>query len=124
MVADLLVNCTGFERCTVAASPLLASLARAGIIRPDPTGLDIDVDEHAATVGAGNDDQRSLYALGPLTAGRLHPDTLTVDCGRRLHHGEPVPGLSRAGAVASSLRPWPFVFAETVRQAYRAVLDL
>jgi uncharacterized NAD(P)/FAD-binding protein YdhS len=55
----------------------------------------------------------------------LNPDTLTVDdCGRLLHHGEPLPGLSLTGAVASSLRPGPFVFTETVRQAYRAVLEL
>ena len=55
----------------------------------------------------------------------LHPDALTVDdCGRLLHQGEPMPGLSLTGAVASSLRPGPFVFVETVRQAYRAVLEL
>ena len=51
--------------------------------------------------------------------------TLTVDdCGRLLSHGEALCGLSVVGAIASSLRPGPFTFAETVRQTYRAVLDI
>lgn len=60
-------------------------------------------------------------------AGLLGLDaaTLTVDdCGRLLSAGESVRGLSVVGAIASSLRPGPFTFAETVRQVYRAVLDI
>lgn len=55
----------------------------------------------------------------------FHPDVLSIDdCGRLLAHGSPLRGLSATGAAASSIRPGPFVFAETVRQAYRAVLDI
>ncbi|AOF92538.1 FAD/NAD(P)-binding protein [Sinorhizobium sp. RAC02] len=46
------------------------------------------------------------------------------DSGGLLVDGNPLPGLSLVGTAASSLRPGPFVFAETVRQAYRAVLDM
>lgn len=50
---------------------------------------------------------------------------LTVDeCGRLVSHDEVLCGLSVVGAIASSLRPGPFAFAETVRQGYRAVLDI
>ena len=46
------------------------------------------------------------------------------ECGHLLSGGAPLPGLSAIGAVASGLRPGPFTFAETVRQAYRGVLAL
>lgn len=65
----------------------------------------------------------SARALGALLG--LNPDMLTVaDCGGLIDRGKPVHGLSVIGAIASSLRPGPFVFAETVRQAYRAVLEI
>jgi uncharacterized NAD(P)/FAD-binding protein YdhS len=52
-------------------------------------------------------------------------DLLSVnDSGGLLVDGNPLLGLSLVGTAASSLRPGPFVFAETVRQAYRAVLDM
>ena len=59
-------------------------------------------------------------------AGMLGRDVATLsvdDCGRLLEHGAPLPGLSVVGAIASSLRPGPFVFSETVRQVYRSVLS-
>ena len=63
----------------------------------------------------------SARALAGLLA--CNADRLAIDDGGRLtHSGLPVPSLSVVGAVASSLRPGPFTFAETVRQAYRAVL--
>ncbi|QRI62231.1 FAD/NAD(P)-binding protein [Shinella sp. PSBB067] len=58
-------------------------------------------------------------------AGLLGCDVATLsvdDSGRLLRQGEPLRGLSVVGAVASGLRPGPFTFAETVRQAYRSVL--
>lgn len=63
----------------------------------------------------------SARALAGLLA--CNADRLAIDDGGWLtHRGLPVPALSVVGAVASSLRPGPFTFAETVRQAYRAVL--
>lgn len=58
-------------------------------------------------------------------AGLLGCDVATLsvdDCGHLLSHDAPLSGLSVVGAVASGLRPGPFTFAETVRQAYRSVL--
>lgn len=58
-------------------------------------------------------------------AGLLGYDAATLsidDCGRLLGNGEPLAGFSIVGAIASSLRPGPFSFAETVRQVYRSVL--
>lgn len=68
--ADLVVNCTGFERCTVEASPLLASLADRGIIRPAAHGLGIDTSENSTLLDADGTNNPRLYALGPLTVGR------------------------------------------------------
>ncbi len=64
----------------------------------------------------------SAHAL----AGMLGCDVAALsvdDCGHLLRHGEPLQGLSIVGAIASGLRPGPFVFAETVRQVYRSVLS-
>ena len=76
--------------------------------------------------GENTVDCRELPSARAL-AGLLGRDagTLTVDdCGRLLAHGEALCGLSVVGAIASSLRPGPFTFSETVRQAYRAVLEI
>jgi uncharacterized NAD(P)/FAD-binding protein YdhS len=73
--AAMVVNCTGFERCTVAASPLLSSLAAEGIVAPDPIGLGIAVDDNSAVPSSGE----RLYALGPLTAGRHFEITAVPD---------------------------------------------
>lgn len=59
-------------------------------------------------------------------AGMLGRDVSTLsgdDGGHLFDHGEPLQGLSVVGAIASSLQPGPFVFAETVRQVYRSVLS-
>lgn len=79
VTAGLVVNCTGFERCTTEASPFLASLARAGIVRPDPSGLGIEVDDNSAVLASREDIGDRLYALGPLTAGRHWEITAVPD---------------------------------------------
>ncbi len=73
--AAMVVNCTGFERCTVSASPLLSSLAAEGIVEPHPIGLGITVDDHSAVPAS----EGRLYALGPLTAGRHFEITAVPD---------------------------------------------
>ncbi|UDF28066.1 UNVERIFIED_ORG: FAD/NAD(P)-binding protein [Roseateles sp. XES5] len=77
VAAAMVVNCTGFDRCTVEASPLLSSLAAQGVLCADPRGLGIVVDEGSA-VPSGADRPR-LYALGPLTAGRHFEITAVPD---------------------------------------------
>ncbi|MGQ3214951.1 MAG: FAD/NAD(P)-binding protein [Shinella sp.] len=77
--ADLVVNCTGFDRCTVKASPLLTNLADRGLVRPHSTGLGIDVDESSAVFTGGGNNKTRLYAIGPLTAGRHWEITAVPD---------------------------------------------
>ncbi|AOF94060.1 FAD/NAD(P)-binding protein [Sinorhizobium sp. RAC02] len=76
---DLIVNCTGFDRCTVKASPLLTSLADHGLVRSDPAGLGIDVGENSAAFAVGGNSKSGLYAMGPLTAGRHWEITAVPD---------------------------------------------
>lgn len=76
---DLVVNCTGFDRCTVEASPLLESLADQGLVRPAPVGLGIDVDDNSAIAVACGAGKSSLYAIGPLTTGRYWEITAVPD---------------------------------------------
>ncbi len=79
VTADLVVNCTGLDRCTVSASPLLTSLAEKGLVRPDPRGLGIAVDDEDSVLAADETGNARLYALGPLTAGRHWEVTAVPD---------------------------------------------
>jgi len=63
---------------------------------------------------------RALAGLLGCDAALLSAD----DCGQLQNDGVPLRGLSAVGAIASSLRPGPFTFAETVRQIYRSVLSV
>lgn len=79
VASDMVVNCTGLDRCTMTASPLLANLASGGLVRPDPYGLGILVDDEAAVLAADGIGNARLYALGPLTAGRNFEVTAVPD---------------------------------------------
>jgi uncharacterized NAD(P)/FAD-binding protein YdhS len=79
LAAHLAVNCTGLDRCTVAASPLLASLAAHGLLQSDPHGLGILVDDRAAVRAGEGTGRARLYALGPLTAGHSWEITAVPD---------------------------------------------
>lgn len=79
LAAHLVVNCTGLDRCTVAASPLLTSLAERGLVRPDPHGLGILVNDAAAVLAGDGARTAGLYALGPLTAGHSWEITAVPD---------------------------------------------
>lgn len=77
--AAMVVNCTGLDRCMVEASPLLASLAARGMLRSDPHGLGIAVDDRSAVLPATGESDGCLYALGSLTAGRHWEITAVPD---------------------------------------------
>ncbi|WP_411037161.1 FAD/NAD(P)-binding protein [Shinella sp. BYT-45] len=79
ITAGMVVNCTGFERCTVNASPLLSSLAAQGILRSDPLGLGVAVGDDSAVLPSDGESSGRLYALGPLTAGRHWEITAVPD---------------------------------------------
>ena len=67
---DLVVNCTGpcgdIDR---VAPPLLVTMRRHGLLRPDPLHLSIDTDRHGRVIGAGGAPVQGLYAVGPLRRG-------------------------------------------------------
>lgn len=69
-LVDTVVNCTG-GRTVLAqdAGTLAARLAAAGLLRPDPCGLGIDVDRRCRVLGANGLATPALYALGPMTQG-------------------------------------------------------
>ena len=59
-------NCTG-PLGTIARTrdPLLRRMLEEGLVRPDPLGIALDVDERSRVAGADR-----VWALGPLTKGR------------------------------------------------------
>ncbi|CAO3428473.1 FAD/NAD(P)-binding protein [Azospirillum endophyticum] len=69
---DALVNCTGAGHgASFGRNPLLAALAAQGLIRPDPLGLGVDVDERHRARDAGGRPASNLFVVGPPTRGSL-----------------------------------------------------
>ena len=67
-----IVNCTGPQtNLARAGDPLLDSLLAAGLIRPDPSRIGIDIDEDFRAVGSDGAASPGLYAVGPMTRGAL-----------------------------------------------------
>lgn len=70
-LVDRVVNCAGLDRAAVAAcDPLIGALVAAGLARPDPLGLGLDVDG-ASRLVQRDGTTGTAYALGPLTVGRF-----------------------------------------------------
>jgi uncharacterized NAD(P)/FAD-binding protein YdhS len=67
------VNCTG-PVGTIAKDPLLASLARTGLVRPGPAGLGIDTADDGRVLGV-LPASAPFYALGTLRRGNLWEST-------------------------------------------------
>ncbi len=64
------INCTGPQGDLFSArDPLLQSLTKRGLIRPDPLRIGIDVDAEARTLAADGSANERLYAIGPMTRG-------------------------------------------------------
>lgn len=95
LTAGMVVNCTGFERCSVAASRLLSDLAGKGIIDSDPQGFGLAVDDNSVVLAADGRVNPGLYALGPLTAGRHWEITAVPDIRNQAR--------SVAGAIGAQL---------------------
>ncbi len=67
---DAIVACTGPGHTTVTrTNPALASLAAAGVLRPDPYGLGIEVDRNGCCIDASGGAVASLFVAGPLARG-------------------------------------------------------
>ena len=66
------INCTGPESdCRKVASPLLQSLLRQGLVRPDPLFLGLDAAEDGALIDVAGSKADVLYTVGPPLKGRL-----------------------------------------------------
>ncbi len=64
------INCTGPAGALATDhDPLLRALRDAGVVRPDPQNLGLDVDAAGRLVGADNKAHERLYAVGPITRG-------------------------------------------------------
>lgn len=79
VTVDRIVNCTGMERAGIEHSPLLRAMANDGLIRPDPLGLGVTVDQDSRVVDAQERVHRNIYAVGALTAGRFWEITAVPD---------------------------------------------
>jgi uncharacterized NAD(P)/FAD-binding protein YdhS len=77
---DHAYNCTGVGLDpTKSAAPLTRSLVTAGLVRPDPVGLGIDVDEACAVINRNGRASARLYAMGPQTRSRFWEVTAIPD---------------------------------------------
>lgn len=79
-LATLVVNCTG-PNSNLAAStdPLIASLSRQGLIRPDPYKLGAEVDAEHRLIGSDGRANPRLFAVGPMTRGSVWEITSVPD---------------------------------------------
>ena len=88
---DWVINCSGPERNVERTSdPLLLSLVASGIARGDALQLGLDTTETNAVIARDGVAWPNLFALGPLTMGRLWeivavPD-LRVQCATMAEH--------------------------------------
>jgi uncharacterized NAD(P)/FAD-binding protein YdhS len=72
IAADAVIVTTGpAHDSAIAANPALASLARAGLIRPDAVGLGLDVDASNWAIGADGVALPTLLVAGPLARGQV-----------------------------------------------------
>jgi uncharacterized NAD(P)/FAD-binding protein YdhS len=66
---DVVIPCIGPGPRTLARNPALRSLAEAGLIRLDPYGLGIDVDEQSRAIDASGRPIANLLVVGPPARG-------------------------------------------------------
>jgi uncharacterized NAD(P)/FAD-binding protein YdhS len=70
------INCTGPDTdLTRVSDPLVASLRRDGMVRPDELGLGLDADDDGRVVAADGSPSGRLTLLGPLRKGRFWEHT-------------------------------------------------
>jgi len=69
---DAIINCTGATGPSIEDSPLLTSLAEAGLIQADifGSGIDVDASSRVRRPSTGSSDE-SIYVLGPAIRGCL-----------------------------------------------------
>lgn len=72
MPADRVVSCTGpSPDITRRDEPLVQSLLRLGLCRPDPMRMGFDVAPDTAVIARDGGISGRMFALGPMTRGTL-----------------------------------------------------
>ena len=92
---DAIVLCVGPNR-DLTHNPLVRALLEAGLARPDPIGLGLDVDADSHLIARDGAIERNLIALGPMTRGTFGEMTGAPDIAR---HIERLAGRIAAGAA-------------------------
>jgi uncharacterized NAD(P)/FAD-binding protein YdhS len=80
---DAIVLCVGPNR-DLTHNPLVRALFEAGLARPDPVGLGLDVDADSHLVARDGVIERDLIALGPMTRGTFGEMTGAPDIARHI----------------------------------------
>jgi uncharacterized NAD(P)/FAD-binding protein YdhS len=108
---DRVINCTGPESdCRRLQSPLISALLAAGLVRPDPLFLGLDVSFDGALIGGNGIPSNSLYAIGPARKGSLWESTAVPELRGQIH--KLVEHLvTFRGQIAAA----PYTAADTVR---------
>jgi uncharacterized NAD(P)/FAD-binding protein YdhS len=74
--ARRVINCTGPARDVQVGSPsLIGALCARGLVRPDPTGLGLQICDNATLTGAPSVHAERIFAIGPLLKGELWETT-------------------------------------------------
>ena len=65
-------DCRGYlPDWSAVRNPLIASLLGAGVARPDPLGIGLDVTADCHLVGRNGESRPRLFAIGPITRSRF-----------------------------------------------------
>ena len=92
---EAIVLCVGPNR-DLTHNPLVRALFEAGLARPDPIGLGLDVDAESHLVARDGTIERDLIALGPMTRGTFGEMTGAPDIARHIAR---IAGLITMGAA-------------------------
>jgi uncharacterized NAD(P)/FAD-binding protein YdhS len=83
---DRVINCTGPESdCRRLENPLMSALLAAGLARPDPLFLGLDVSLDGALIGRDGAASQALYAVGPARKGSLWESTAVPELREQIH---------------------------------------
>ncbi len=100
---DRVINCTGPESdYRRLQSPLMSVLLAAGLARPDPLFLGLDVSLDGALIGRDGSASQVLYTVGPARKGSLWESTAVPELREQIHRlAQHLIGMSLQSSEAS-----------------------
>jgi uncharacterized NAD(P)/FAD-binding protein YdhS len=105
LTVDRVINCTGPEAdCRKLDDPLLSSLRKQNLARPDPLFLGLDLSDDGALIDAHGKPSDFLYAIGPSRKGSLWETTAVPEIREQ--------ASELATLLLSSSRPEDFALLE------------